>query len=93
MTKIGGGTLTLANANTYTGGTTINGGRLWVNNVSGSGTGSGTVMVNAGTLGGRGTITGAVTVGTGSGAGALLAPGRRGGRPGQSPDHPEPANL
>jgi autotransporter-associated beta strand protein len=82
LTKIGTGTLTLANANTYTGGTTINGGRLWVNNMSGSGTGSGAVQVNAGTLGGRGTITGAVTVGTESGAGAVLAPGRRGGRPG-----------
>jgi autotransporter-associated beta strand protein len=81
LTKIGTGTLTLANANTYTGGTTIEGGRLWLNNMSGSGTGSGTVMVNAGTLGGRGSITGAVTVGTGSGAGAVLAPGRRGGRP------------
>jgi hypothetical protein len=40
------------------------------------------VQVNAGTLGGRGTIAGAVTVGTGSGAGAVLAPGRRGGKPG-----------
>ena len=81
FTKIGTGTLTLANANTYTRGTTIEGGRLWLNNMSGSGTGSGGVQVNAGTLGGRGSITGAVTVGTGSGAGAVLAPGRRGGRP------------
>jgi autotransporter-associated beta strand protein len=82
FTKIGTGTLTLANANTYTGGTTIDGGRLWVNNMSDSGTGSGAVQVSAGILGGKGTITGAVTVGTGSGAGALLAPGGRGGRPG-----------
>jgi autotransporter-associated beta strand protein len=85
FTKIGAGTLTLASANTYTRGTTIEGGRLWVNNMSGSGTGSGGVQVNAGTLGGRGTITGAVTVGTGSGAGAVLAPGRRGGKPGGNP--------
>jgi autotransporter-associated beta strand protein len=75
FTKIGTDTLTLTNANTYTGGTTIEGGRLWVNNMNGSGTGSGAVHVNAGRLGGRGTIAGAVTIGTGSGAGAVLAPG------------------
>ena len=82
FTKIGTGTLTLVGANTYTGGTTVNGGRLVVNNRDGSGTGSGPVQVNAGWLSGRGTIAGSVTVGTGSGSGALLAPGRRGGKPG-----------
>ena len=82
LTKIGTGTLTLTGANTYTGDTTIEGGRLVVNNMGGSGTGMSAVQVNAGTLAGRGTIAGAVTVGTGSGAGAVLAPGRRGGKPG-----------
>jgi len=75
LTKVGTGTLTLTNANTYTGGTTIEDGTLLVNNTSGSGTGSGSVQVNAGALGGRGTIAGAVTVGTGGGAGAVLASG------------------
>ena len=81
LTKIGTGTLILTNTNTYTGGTTITGGRLAVNNMDGSATGTGAVQVNAGILAGRGTIAGPVIVGTGSGAGAALAPGRRGAKP------------
>jgi autotransporter-associated beta strand protein len=84
LTKIGTGTLVLTKANRYTGGTTIHGGRLWVNNINGVGTGSGPVMVNAGTLGGTGSIAGAITVGTGSGARALLAPARPRGRRGKT---------
>ena len=77
LTKIGSATLKLTGANIYTGGTTIEGGKLVVNNMTGSGTGTGAVQVNAGRLCGRGTIARAVTVGSGSGAGAALAPGRR----------------
>ena len=76
ITKIGTGTLTLTGANTYSGGTTIERGILLVSNISGSGTGTGAVSVNAGTLGGSGIIAGAVTVGTNSGAGAFLAPSK-----------------
>lgn len=75
LTKVGTGRLVLTKANNYSGGTSINGGKLVVNNKSGSGTGSGPVQVNAGRLGGKGTIAGAVIVGTGSGPGAVLTPG------------------
>jgi autotransporter-associated beta strand protein len=75
LTKIGRGKLVLHHRNTYTGGTTIKRGKLMVNNIGGSGTGSGPVQVNGGTLGGKGIIAGAVTVGTGSGQAATLSPG------------------
>jgi len=75
LTKTGTGTMTLSNANSYTGGTTVQDGSILVNNTSGSGTGSGAVQDNSGTLGGSGTIGGAVTIGSGSGSGAILLPG------------------
>jgi autotransporter-associated beta strand protein len=62
LTKTGAGTMRLNAANTYTGGTTVSAGRLLVNNATGSGTGSGSVMVDGGALGGTGTIAGAVTI-------------------------------
>jgi autotransporter-associated beta strand protein len=52
----------LTSANTYAGGTIVSAGRLLVNNSTGSGTGTGGVTVNSGTLGGTGTIAGLVTV-------------------------------
>jgi autotransporter-associated beta strand protein len=54
-------TLTLGGANTYAGGTVVNGGSLAVLNTTGSGTGSGDVTVNAGsTVTGSGKISGTV---------------------------------
>ena len=73
--KAGTGRLILAGASRHTGGTTVSGGELLVENTSDSGTGTGAVSVEEGALGGRGIIAGAVTVGTGSGPGAILSPG------------------
>ena len=75
ITKVGTGNWTLSGASTYTGGTVVNGGRLTVNNVSGSGTGTSTVTVNSGaTLAGTGIISGAITINSG----ATNAPGNGG---------------
>jgi autotransporter-associated beta strand protein len=82
LTKSGSGKLTLSKASTYTGGTTVSRGALRVTNGTGSATGTGTVQVNAGTLGGTGIITGAVTVGTGSSSGAIILPGNSATAPG-----------
>ncbi|MDD4890658.1 MAG: PEP-CTERM sorting domain-containing protein, partial [Phycisphaerae bacterium] len=66
LVKNGGYTQELTGANTYSGGTDINNGLLKVNNVSGSGLGTGPVNVNnGGTLGGTGAITAAVEIKSG----------------------------
>ncbi|MET0263880.1 MAG: hypothetical protein ABW223_13335, partial [Rariglobus sp.] len=64
------GTTTTPKQHDYRGGTTINGGTLMVTNTTGSATGTGNVIVNAGgTLAGTGIISGAVDVS------GTLAPG------------------
>jgi len=77
LTKDGTGVLNLTAANLYTGGTTVNGGTLLVNNSTDSATGTGAVNVNAtGVLGGGnltntlGKIVGNVNI-----SGGTLAPG------------------
>ena len=65
LVKIGGGRLVLANANTYTGGTSVLHGQLFVNNTRRSGRGSGAVVVEGGKLGGNGAIGVGVKIGTG----------------------------
>ncbi len=63
IVKDGAGTQTLSGANLYTGGTTVSGGMLLINNTTGSGLGAGAMSVATGaTLGGTGAFSGAVAV-------------------------------
>ena len=72
VTLANSGTVTLTGNNTYSGGTAINKGTLLVNNSTGSGVGTGAVMVaGGGTLSGSGVIGGATTISSGG----IFAPG------------------
>ena len=63
LIKTGPGTLRLSGANTYTGGTTVSAGGLFVSNTTGSGVGTGALTIESGaSLYGTGTIGGATTI-------------------------------
>jgi fibronectin-binding autotransporter adhesin len=63
LIKTGPDLVKLSGISVYSGGTTVSGGTLLINNTSGSGTGTGIVTVASGaTLGGTGTIAGQTTV-------------------------------
>jgi autotransporter-associated beta strand protein len=71
LIKRGSGALSIWAAQGYSGGMIISNGTVLVENLSGSGTGTGTVTVFGGTLGGSGRIAGAVS----TESGATLSPG------------------
>src|SRR5262249_8857054 len=73
---LGTGNLTLSGANTYTGGTILSAGALTISNTTGSGSVTGIVAVQAGTLRGKGISAGATTTGTDSGPASFLQAGR-----------------
>ncbi len=75
LAKRGSGNLSLTGANTYTGGTAVEGGTLLVQNTTGSGTGTGDVQVTRGGLGGNGPIAGNVTLGPRTSRSVSLIPG------------------
>lgn len=84
ITKFGTGIATFTGANTYKGFTTVSAGTLLINNTTGSGTGTSSVVVSSGaTLGG----TGAITLGDGKSmtvaAGGTLRIGNTGDTLGQ----------
>ncbi|WP_130619115.1 autotransporter-associated beta strand repeat-containing protein [Dyella amyloliquefaciens] len=69
LNAAGPGTLVLTGTNSYTGGTTVNGGSLYINGDQTAATGA-TAVASGATLGGTGIIGGSVNV-----AGGTLAPG------------------
>jgi autotransporter-associated beta strand protein len=71
LTKVGGNTLTLTGANTYSGATTVSAGTLLVNSPGSLAAASAVTVASGATLGGNGSIGGSVTVN----AGGNLAPG------------------
>jgi autotransporter-associated beta strand protein len=73
LIKVAGGTLILNGANTYSSGTRINAGSLFINNTTGSGTGSGVVFNSPlGTIGGSGSFSGNYS------GGGTISPGATG---------------
>jgi fibronectin-binding autotransporter adhesin len=91
MTIKNGANVVLAGTNTYSGTTTVTGGRLLAANTAGSGTGSGPVNVtgtggvgSGGLVGGTGTITGLTTLSsaTAGSQGGTVSPGMNNGTPG-----------
>ena len=78
LIQSGTGTVTFSgNANTFSGGTIINDGKLLVSNSAGSGTGSGVVNINSGaTFGGTGLISGALMINAGGSVSPGASPGQ-----------------
>ena len=75
VVKVGTGILEMWGNQAYGGTTTVQGGKLLINNDPSSGVFVSPVIIQAGSLGGFGVSQSSATIGTGSGTGAILEPG------------------
>jgi autotransporter-associated beta strand protein len=75
LSYTGTGRLTLSAASTYTGGTSISGGKVFANSTTGSSTGTGSISITGGTLLGTGSIAPSAGNNINIGASGTLFPG------------------
>lgn len=93
LQKTGNGLLKLTSANVYAGGTTVSNGAIAVNNLSGSGVGTGNVTINAAIFGGSGIVGSAGDASNITLVGGTLAAGNLASTLGATSPTPQLPNL